>query len=347
MPTHIDVLVGDYESCVRWSIAAIKADKKAMIAYPQTNNQFSFYFGYSVHDYDMLIYGCILGAMEKIAMEVAKELNSMLSEDFFKRNPAMTMYLESHVAMDIHILVRFGRWRDILLLKFPKDSELMLYRSASLYFARALAYANLGGIDQAKEEAKCYEKLRANPEAKNRILHNNTVSDLLNVDSAMMKGEIAYFAGNHEYAFEQLRRGIELQDGLNYDEPWGKMQPIRHALGGLMLKQGLVDEAEEVFRADLKIHPRNPWALTGLIGCLKQQLRVQGSVNDDSNTENVCCSSQQKQLAQKSKTKSLTGAQRDQKLAEMNELQIQLEKQRKSEWADYNVTHACACCCLD
>ena len=35
---------------------------------------------------------------------------------------------------------------------------------------------------------------------------------------------------------QRLREAIELDDDLNYDEPWGWMQPTRHALGALLLE---------------------------------------------------------------------------------------------------------------
>jgi tetratricopeptide (TPR) repeat protein len=58
---------------------------------------------------------------------------------------------------------------------------------------------------------------------------------------------------------------------LNYDAPWGWMQPARHALGALLLEQGHVDEAEAVYRADLIRHPHNVGALHGLAECLARQ----------------------------------------------------------------------------
>ena len=177
-----------------------------------------------------------------------------------------------------------------------------------------------------------------NPEAKNRILHNNNVADLLEVDSAMMKGEILYFEGKHQVAFDELRKAVRLQDMLNYDEPWGKMQPVRHALGGLLLKHGLVDEAEDTFRADLKRHPKNPWGLIGLISCLKQQL-------DGSSLDKLCCQSTENEIDQAFKSNSaLTDGQREEKADEVQELESQLTEQRQSEWADYEMVHACACC---
>jgi TolA-binding protein len=42
-------------------------------------------------------------------------------------------------------------------------------------------------------------------------------------------------------------------------------------LGALLLERGQFAEAEEVYRADLKRHPKNPWALHGLAECLAKQ----------------------------------------------------------------------------
>jgi hypothetical protein len=53
----------------------------------------------------------------------------------------------------------------------------------------------------------------------------------------MLDGEVAYRQGAHDEAFAHLRRAIELDD-TPYDEPWGWMQPTRHAYGALLLEQG-------------------------------------------------------------------------------------------------------------
>ena len=90
-------------------------------------------------------------------------------------------------------------------------------------------------------------------------------------------GELEYRKGNHDAAFAHLRRSVELSDGLPYDEPWGWMQPTRHALGALLLEQGRIEEAEAVYRSDLGLdgklsracqHPDNLWSLHGLHECL-------------------------------------------------------------------------------
>ena len=87
----------------------------------------------------------------------------------------------------------------------------------------------------------------------------------------MIAGEIAYREDEIEVAFKHLREAVRRDDALNYDEPWGWMQPTRHALGALLLEQGRFAESEKVYRADLKRHPRNPWSLHGLAECLARQ----------------------------------------------------------------------------
>jgi len=108
-------------------------------------------------------------------------------------------------------------------------------------------------------------------------VHNNKVVDLLEVAEAMLNGELDYRKGNLDSAFAHLRRSVELSDALPYDEPWGWMQPTRHALGALLLEQGRIEEAEAVYRSDLGLdgklsracqHPDNVWSLHGLHECL-------------------------------------------------------------------------------
>eukprot|EP00978_Attheya_sp_CCMP212_P027029 scaffold90093_cov25-Attheya_sp.AAC.1 len=53
-------------------------------------------------------------------------------------------------------------------------------------YARALAFANLGDIATAKFEADVFDYLLAKLCTNNRILHNNTVTALLAVDSPMI-----------------------------------------------------------------------------------------------------------------------------------------------------------------
>jgi len=313
MPTHIDVLIGDYENCVHYNLCAIEADMQDFQNRSDTSGIESFYFGYMMHNYHMAIYGCILGGMEQIGMDTVTSLyTNILNESLFQTHVELAPYFESYAALDIHLMVRFGRWKSILNLSLPQDPELMLYRTASIYYARALAFAALGDVSNAKHEADQLDSISQYPSAHERILHNNTVDRLLEVDCPMVRGEIAYREENYKEAFRLLRKAVTLQDALKFDEPWGTMQPIRHALGGLLLEQNHIKEAESVFRQDLKRHPKNPWGLVGLIHCLKQQRMRLENISDGKD--------------------------------ELKTLETQLMKQRQIKWADFNISVSCECC---
>ena len=108
----------------------------------------------------------------------------------------------------------------------------------------------LGEIAEAEKARAAFREAKARVPDTRRV-HNNTVVDLLAIAEEMLNGELEYRRGNFDVAFAHLRRSVELEDALPYDEPWGWMQPTRHALGALLLEQGHLAEAEAVYRADL------------------------------------------------------------------------------------------------
>jgi tetratricopeptide (TPR) repeat protein len=191
----------------------------------------------------------------------------------------MADFVEGYLPMKQHVLIRFGKWREIIAQELPRDQKLYCSTTAMMLYAQAVAHSALGHLAEAEATRAAFmeAKLRV-PES--RRVHNNTVRDLLEIAQAMLDGELEYRRGNHEAAFAHLRRSVELDDALPYDEPWGWMQPTRHALGALLLEQGRVAEAEAVYRSDLGLdgalsracqHPDNLWSLHGLHECLTRR----------------------------------------------------------------------------
>jgi tetratricopeptide (TPR) repeat protein len=270
----------------------------------------------------MGVYGAILGGMEGKAMQFALGMNELLNEALFSEHPVLKLYLEGYTALDVHVMVRFGRWKQILELPFPREEARMIYRTASISFAKALAHAVLGFSSKARNELEHFESYLTVPEA-GHVLHNNPMVKLLTVDSVMARGEIAYREGNYDEAFSLLREAVALQDGLNFSQPPGKMQPVRHALGGLLLEQGHVEEATSVFRCDLKRIPKNSFGVIGLIRCLKA-----GGGHIELIPSASCCSSKQ-------------GCQLS---SEIQTLEKELREQRQLPWSDFDVSVPCECC---
>ncbi len=269
MPTHVDVLCGDYMNVVLRNQAAIVADQKFL----EREGADNFYSVYRCHNYHFTIYGAMFLGQPIVALETADELIATLPSDTLR---PMADWFEAFISMKQHVFIRFGRWQDILDQDLPDDEGLYCVTLAMMRYARTVALANLHRINKADaERAKFYTALDRVPSS--RMLFNNTCRDILRVAEQMMLGELAYHKGDHKAAFDHLRRSVEIDDNMPYDEPWGWMQPTRHALGALLLEQGQVEEAEAVYRADLGLdatlgracqHPGNVWSLHGLHECL-------------------------------------------------------------------------------
>ncbi len=273
MPTHIDVLCGDYARVVAGNTAAIAADD----AYAAHAGEVGFYQLYRAHDHHFRIYGAMFAAQQQVALEAAGALEAMLTEELLRTEvPPMADWLEGFVPMRLHVLVRFGRWDELIATPLPADPELYCTTTAMTHYARGVALAATGQVAEAGAERERFAAaLERVPES--RYLFNNTCRDILAVAAAMLDGELAYREGRFDEAFAELRRAIELDDTLPYDEPWGWMQPTRHAYGALLLEQDEVELAEAVYAADLGLdatlgracqHPGNVWSLHGYHECL-------------------------------------------------------------------------------
>lgn len=283
MPTHIDVLCGHYQTVVASNTAGIIADRKFL----EREGALHFYSLYRCHNYHFKIYGAMFLGQRRPALEAADEMIKTLPEDLLKvESPPMADWLEGFIPMKMHVLIRFGMWQSIIDTPLPENKELFCTTTAMIHYARGVAYAASGDVEKAERERAAFDDAVARV-PNTRYVFNNTCLDILAVAAEMLKGELEYRKGNIDQAFTHLRRSVELDDSLPYDEPWGWMQPTRHALGALLLEQGRVDEALAVYRADLGLdetlaracqHPDNVWSLHGLHECL-MRLGMQDEAN--------------------------------------------------------------------
>ncbi|MET0457405.1 MAG: tetratricopeptide repeat protein [Mycobacterium sp.] len=275
MPSHIDVLCGDYRSSIVANVAAVQADRK----FVERAGPLNFYSLYRAHDLHFVVYSAMFEGRYGDAMQAAEELAAQLTPELLAiESPPMADWLEAFAPLKVHVLIRFGRWDDLIALSVPDDAELYSTTTATIHYGRGVAHAAKGHLDQARAEREAfsaaYDRI---PET--RYLFNNTSRDILAVAAAMLDGEIDYREGRFDDAFARLRAAVALDDALPYDEPWGWMQPTRHALGALLLEQGRVEDAAAVYAADLGLdptlsrpcqHPGNVWSLHGYHECLRR-----------------------------------------------------------------------------
>jgi len=275
MASHIDVLCGNYRDSVVSNLAAAQADRR----FVEREGPLNFYSLYRAHNLHFIVYSAMFEGSSAIALRAADELAGQLTPELLAiESPPMADWLEAFVPLRVHVLVRFGRWEELIGHRLPADLDLFCSTAATIHYGRGVAHAAKGHLDAARAEREAFTQAYARiPDT--RYLFNNTVRDILAVAAAMLDGEIDYREGRYDDAFAHLRRAIELDDALPYDEPWGWMQPTRHAYGALLLEQGHVEEAAQVYAADLGLdptlsrpcqHPGNVWSLHGYHECLQK-----------------------------------------------------------------------------
>ena len=136
MPTHIDVLCGNYRDVVTGNRRAIVADRKFL----EREGALNFYTLYRCHDYHFTIYGAMFLGQPEPALEAAAELRATLTEELLRIEvPVMADWLEGFVPMRLHVLVRFGMWDEILAEPLPDDAQLYCVTTAMLHYAKGVA----------------------------------------------------------------------------------------------------------------------------------------------------------------------------------------------------------------
>ncbi|MEC7142934.1 MAG: hypothetical protein VXW30_05075 [Candidatus Thermoplasmatota archaeon] len=292
MPSHIDAWVGQWKEAMDCNIAAVEADDHYV---ELTGNESQFYKFYRMHNHHFVVWCAMFEGQYETAMKYARKAAATLpagDENHGVRFmlagviPMGAIFLESYVTMTWHVMIRFGKWDEILAEPMQTEKDAFPATIATQHYARGVAYASKGMVPEAEAEQALFKEALTNPALVGRLMHNNLMyqdpsegPSILNVNAAILEGEIEYRrqflakAAGEPYdftaAFDELRRGVDLSLNLAYNEPWGQMQPVRHILGALLHEQGHIEEAEEVYRADIKLWKDNMWGLLGLKLCLE------------------------------------------------------------------------------
>jgi tetratricopeptide (TPR) repeat protein len=265
MPAHIDVRVG------RWALSAEQNRQASRIdnEYRKISPTQGIYRIYMAHNDHFLAWSCMMLGRKQEALSAARDMVRKIPEDF---KQAAAPFVDQITPIEVEVLLRFGMWDDIL--REPEPPEYLPITRAFWRFARASAYAAKGQLDEAaSEQMRFREVVREIPH--DAMMAQNSAQTVLAIAELVLDGEIDFRRGQTDQAVEKLRQAAVLEDDLRYMEPPDWVQPVRHALGAILLASDRAEEAEEVYREDLKRWPENGWGLFGLAEALKAQNKAE------------------------------------------------------------------------
>lgn len=271
MPAHIYIRTGFYERAAEANVRAIAADESYIEQCRAQGTYPAYLYPHNIH---FLWAASTFEGRSAAAIEAARKMASKLTHE----HTAGPAGVQDWAVVPFYALVRFGRWDDVL--REPAISE-KPYATAIRHWARGLAFANQGKLDEARAELTALEAQQALPEIQQDVIGFDPAARVLEIPRKTLAAEIARQDHHEEEAIARLREALEVQDALRYNEPPPWHQPVRHLLGAALLDAGRPAEAEQVYRQDLTENRENGWALFGLL----HSLRAQGKVTEAQEAE--------------------------------------------------------------
>ena len=271
MPAHIDIRSGNYDAAARSNAYAAEADREYFKLTGQQGMYPIMYYSHNLH------FLAVAHAMQgrfhdskRAADQLEAHLRAVFQGDDSSANPLLPV-IDAFLPTPTLILIRFHQWDELLKLQAP-DKKLAV--TTALYHAgRALAFASTGKVENAEKERDLMVAVVKSIPA-DRPYGFNKTADVFAVPRELINARIAMAKKDRKATLEALKKAVQLEDALNYDEPEDWYIPSREALGGQLMIAGDYQEAEKAFRAELEKHRRNGRALFGLMESLKAQGRT-------------------------------------------------------------------------
>lgn len=269
MPAHIYIRVGKYHEGSLANIRAVKSDEQ----YINQCNQQGFYpLSYYLHNYHFLWATATLEGDSKTAIDAATKTSQNPPDSLMDVCGFKT--LQHFAVIPLYAYVTFGRWNDILEYAQPEDKR--PYTKAVWNYARAMAFIAKDNITDAEKEIADLEALRSDKNIEDLSIWGiNSAGNLIKIAYEVANGELEAKKKNYSKAIKNLKRAVELEDQLRYDEPPTWFYPCRQNLGAVLIEAGNYSEAEKVYNDNLKEIPENGWTLFGLYQALTKQNKTE------------------------------------------------------------------------
>lgn len=261
MPAHIYVRLGKYHEAAEWNAHAAHVDQEYLAGRARAGDYAGGYYTHNVH---FLWASLAMEGRHVEALKVARELTGTITEAEARKEKWKAFYL----SIPLFSLIRFGQWDELLRELVPPKG--LRFQEGMWRLGRGLALAATGRIPGAEGEhfvlASLTKQFR-----RDRNTEDKTERALLKIAERVLAGEIAARRKKYDEAIKILREGVVLEDALSQTEPPMWPIPVRHYLGATLLLAGQLNEAEQVYRADLQRNPANGWSLLGLTQSLRAQ----------------------------------------------------------------------------
>jgi tetratricopeptide (TPR) repeat protein len=247
MPGHI------YSQTGRWSDAVKSFDAAAVNERGYMKADSLYGSGHHAHNVHYLATSHSFSGNYDKAIESAKELLAIPENPREKSDPntIRTAQYQGYFSM-MRTMVQFGKWDEILSeLPKPERARALAWH----HWARAVANANLGDVDGARNESKLFQA---------RLTGDGHPT--LRVAERELEAHMAVLRGDWKEARRLFKRASEMERSLRYQEPPNYPRPVAEAWALAARKHGDKVMAARAWKIALEQYPGDVHAESGLKG---------------------------------------------------------------------------------
>lgn len=269
MPGHIFMRLGRYADSIATNQRSLEADHyfKSVWGdrvFPTGVTYGLSHRGHAGHAQNFIHWGATLQGNSQLALATIKEMVDALPPQRSQSGSGQRALANYWMTLRF-----FHKWEDILALELPNEAP--PYIKGIWHFVRGSANIETGEITSAQVELEQLVVHSQNQVLQNQRVAVNRASNLLEIATAVLQGEIALANGAEDEAIELFKVAVAKQDLLRYMEPPDWLQSTRLNLGNAYLDLERYADAEKIFREDLELLRENGWALYGLLQSLLAQ----------------------------------------------------------------------------
>ena len=275
MPSHIYVRVGQYGKAIDSNLRSQLVDQEFAKLWgdkplPNLGTYPLSHKIHAGHAQDFVRYAATVQGNYKIAIEAAWAMSNRIQGDASRARGG-----QKRVAAPWLVLKIFGKWDELIGL--DRKHKGTPYLDGMWSYSLGSAHLGKGEIKSALKELAKLQAIASHPDADQYRVGATPASSVLKLAALGLEGEVALAQGDLKSAIEAFEAGIKIEDKNNYTEPPDWAQPMRHYLGATLLKAGLAESAETVYRRDLRWNQNNGWSLFGLYQALEAQGKEEGA----------------------------------------------------------------------
>jgi tetratricopeptide (TPR) repeat protein len=264
MPAHTYYRIGRYLDALETNVAAVAADEAYLAQVEATG---AYLYGYYPHNIHFALMSAFMAGDAERALWAADRLEGKVQDEVAAEIGWIQLIKQGPYFTHAHL----SEPDTVLAIEDPGDKFPLV--EAMWHYARGVAFAGKGEVDQARREAAQIAEISRthDPDTTYPADIASVANDMMAIARHVVEARIAQTEGDLDRAVAELETAVQIQDSLAYLEPPFWYYPVRQSLGAVLLMAGRPADAADVLRQSLVAAPNNGWALYGLMEAQKAQ----------------------------------------------------------------------------